>query len=161
MSVEFPLKASVDEVFAWICDPDFLVQRGLDLGELEMSCEVTEDDDGVHISSTRLSEVELPAFLRSIFDTQQQVEMEEHWTGDSKRMEGDVTILMPGQPVQINATRVIEATGKNSCVWRVSHRAKVNLPLIGGKAAGFVEKTVDDKALEELEYLAESLAESD
>ncbi|MEM9529676.1 MAG: DUF2505 domain-containing protein [Pseudomonadota bacterium] len=156
MSVKHTFKASVDAVFEYLTDPDFLVQRCEDLGDLESSYEVSEDDDYIYVSGTRVTRTELPGFLAKLFDAQQHIAIEEQWQGDSDRMEATYHMKSDGQPAEVAATIVLEAKGKG-CQYTIDHTPTVNLPLIGGKAAKFLLSETEKVALKELEYLAEHL----
>ncbi len=157
MSVKLTFKASLDAVFEHLADPDFLVDRAMAVGDVEASYEVEEDGDLVTVIAQRTTRTELPGFLAKMFKPEQDITITERWYGDSQRMEADYEMEIHGQPARVTAKIVLAATGKKTCSYTVSHKAKVDLPLVGGKAGKFLLAETEKVALAELQYLADQL----
>ena len=66
-------------------------------------------------------------------------------------------ITIKGQPVVISAEMALQPQG-GGCEYRVSHRCKAKIPLVGGKVEKFVLSQTDDGAVAELDYLKKALA---
>ena len=149
--------ASVDAVFEYLADPDFLVERAMAVGDVEASYEVEEDDETVTVIAERTTQTELPGFLAKLFKPEQEITITENWRGDSDLMEGDYEMVIHGQPARVNATITLKASGDNACSYTISHKAKVDIPLIGARAAKFLLGETERVAALELEYLAEQI----
>ena len=67
VSLEYAFDCNVDRVFSLLTDPDFLVDRSIQLGELAAECDVTERKDETVVSMTREVERKLPAFAAKLF----------------------------------------------------------------------------------------------
>jgi hypothetical protein len=157
MPLEYHFKATADKVFAKLSDPDYLVQRCLDLGELSAECSV--DDDGKEVVITLQREVErkLPAFLAKLFDPRQDVEMVERWSGKAGARTGSYTLKVAGQPVTVSAKMSLKAGPRGGCTYTVTHAAKAKIPLIGGRIEAFILEQTEQGARAELEHLAKHL----
>ena len=150
--------ASLDAVFVCLADPDFLVERAMAVGDLEASYDVEEDDEVVTVTAQRTTETDLPGFLAKMFSPEQEITVTETWQGDSDRMEGSYEMEIHGQPASVSASITLIADGDERCTYTISHKATVKLPLIGGKAAKFLQGETEKVALAELEYIAGQLA---
>ena len=149
--------ASVDAVFEYLADPDFLVERAMAVGDVEASYEVEEDDECVTVVAERTTRTELPGFLARLFKPEQEITITENWRGDSDLMEGDYEMVLHGQPARVDARITLKSNGEDSCSYTISHKAKVDIPLIGAKAAKFLLGETERVAALELEYLAEQI----
>lgn len=157
MSVEFNFSHSAEDVFELFCDPDFLVERCMAIGELSADVEVEEDDSGkVTVSMTREVKRELPAFLAKMFNPQQVVRVVETWQqiGDNFTGKGEITV--DGQPVNIKTSFTLKSTD-NGSVFAIKYAPKASIPLIGGRVEKFIEGQSEKDVLKELEYMAEKL----
>ncbi|MEM1091630.1 MAG: DUF2505 domain-containing protein [Pseudomonadota bacterium] len=157
MSVKMQFDASLDAVFEYLADPDFLVERAMGVGDVEASYEVEEDDETVTVIAERITRTELPGFLAKLFKPEQEITITETWTGDSDLMKGDYEMVIHGQPARVSASITLKADGDEACSYSITHKAKVDIPLIGAKAAKFLLGETERVAALELEYLAEQL----
>ncbi|MEM6574146.1 MAG: DUF2505 family protein, partial [Pseudomonadota bacterium] len=73
MSVKMQFDASLDAVFEYLADPDFLVERAMGVGDVEASYEVEEDDETVTVIAERTTRTELPGFLAKLFKPEQEI----------------------------------------------------------------------------------------
>ena len=74
----------VESVYTLLTDPDFLVERCLQLGELEASCDVEEKNGMTVVKLTRKLERDLPGGLSNIMGPVQTMHITEHWRSDSR-----------------------------------------------------------------------------
>lgn len=157
MPIEYHFKATVDKVFARLSDPDYLVQRCLDLGELSADC--TVDDDGKELVITMQREVErkLPAFLAKLFNPRQTVELTERWTARGATRTGSYTLKVEGQPVTVSAKMSLKAGPRGGCTYAITHAAKAKIPLLGGRIEAFILEQTEQGARAELDHLAKHL----
>lgn len=157
MSITQDFAASANKVFEQLCDPDFLVDRCLALGELEAECEVEERGGETVITMRRTVERKLPAFLARLFNARQQVELVERWKGKGKNRHGSYTLRVLGQPVRVEATLELRPLAGGGCSYTVNHTARADIPLVGRRIEAFILDQTEDGARAELDYLADSL----
>lgn len=157
MTVQIDFDQDVETVFNLITDPDFLVERSVALGELEADCDVEDYDDKTVVKLRRVVTRDLPAFLAKLFDPKQTLKMTETWNKDGSDWKGDYSIEVEGQPVSISATFSLSAKG-TGCSYQIQHKAKANIPLVGGKVEKFILSNTADGANQELEYAKQKLA---
>lgn len=157
MAMSYEFDCDVDSVAALLNDPQFLVDRCLELGELEAECEVADEGDTTVIHLTRKVERDLPAFLSKIFDPVQTLQMTEEWQSDGEGgWSGEFAIDIEGQPVSIAANFELYPTAAGSC-YTIEHQVKARIPLIGGKVEKFVLRQTKDTCRAELDYLRDQL----
>lgn len=157
MSLEFTFEQDVDTVFNTLTDPDFLVERCVALGEVEADCDVEDYEDKTVVILRRVVSRELPAFLAKLFDSKQTLKMTETWNKDGENWQGEYRVDVEGQPVTVSAKFSLESTSKGS-IYRIQHKAKANIPLIGGKVEKFILSNTEVGATDELEYTQKALA---
>lgn len=158
VSLEFSLPASIETVFDRLTDPDYLVERSLELGELSADCEVEESGKEVVITMRREVERKLPAVLARLFSPRQTVELVERWNTAGRVHKGSYRLSVLGQPVTVSATLELKAAGAGKSLYTVSHSAKASIPLVGGKVEAFILSQTEAGARAELEHLAKSFA---
>lgn len=156
MSLEFTFDQDVNTVFNLITDPDFIVERCVALGEVEADCDVEDYEDKTVVTIRRVVSRDLPAFLAKLFDTQQTLKMVETWNKDGENWQGEYRVDVEGQPVTVTAKFSLEAKGSGS-LYRIQHKAKANIPLIGGKVEKFILGNTESGAGAELEYTQNAL----
>lgn len=157
MSLEFTFSHSVDDVFDLFCDPDFLVERSMALGETSADAEI--EDDGTKVSITMRREVtrDLPKVLAKVFDSKQVLNMTEEWQQIGEAFIGKAKFVVEGQPVEINSELTLKPTD-SGCVFNVSYKAKAKIPLVGGKVEKFIIANCLEGVEKELEFTAKTLA---
>lgn len=158
MSVEFNFSHSAEDVFELFCDPDFLVERCIAIGELSADVEIEEDENGiVTVNMTREVKRELPSFLAKMFNPQQVVKLVETWQqiGDNYTGKGEITV--EGQPVSIKTSFTLKNTD-NGSVFSIKYSPKASIPLIGGRVEKFIEGQSEKDVVKELEFTAKKLA---
>lgn len=157
MALNFDFDQDVATVFNLITDPDFLVKRSTEIGELEADCDVEDYDDKTIVKMRRLVSRDLPAFLAKLFNPKQNLTMVETWLKDGEEWKGSYVVTVEGQPVTISADFSLKAKGTGSC-YSISHKAKANIPLVGGKVEKFILANAEEGALLELNFAKQSLA---
>ena len=157
MSMHYEYGQDAQSVFALLTDPDFLVDRCLELGELEASCEVKEHGEVTTISLTRTVERDLPRVLARVFDPVQTIHMTETWKPDDEdAYKGSYTFEVVGQPVTVRATFELYPT-EDGCCYVIDHTVKAKVPLIGSQVEKFIRGQVVDGCQAEMEYLEQQL----
>jgi hypothetical protein len=158
MSMHYEYEHDAQSIFELLTDPDFLVNRCLELGELEASCEVEENGDETVVSLTRIVERDLPRVLAKVFDPVQTIRMKETWVPDGPdAYKGNYVFEVVGQPVTVKATFELYSTD-DGCCYAINHTVKARVPLIGGQVEKFILGQVADGCLAEMEYVEQQLA---
>ncbi|MEH6592890.1 MAG: DUF2505 domain-containing protein [Halioglobus sp.] len=157
MSMNYEFEQDADSVFNLLTDPDFLVDRCLDLGELEASCEVEEQTDVTVITLTRKMERDLPRFLKGMVDSLQTIHMTEKWKPEGEGgWKGEYIFEMEGQPVTVRAKFELYPTDAGCC-YSIKHQAKAKIPLIGGRIEKYICAQAAEGCTKELDYAQKKL----
>ena len=157
MSMHYEYGQDVHSVFELLTDPDFLVDRCLELGELEASCEIEENGEETIISLTRTVERDVPKVLAKVFDPVQTIKMTETWEPDGEdAYKGSYVFEVLGQPVTVKASFELYTTD-DGCCYAIDHIVKAKVPLIGGQVEKFIKGQVADGCLAEMEYVDQQL----
>ena len=152
MSLHFEFDHDAHSVFAVLTDPQFLVDRCLEMGELEASCDVEERAKSTVISLTRKVEQDLPRFLANMIHPVQTIQMTETWRPDGNGgFTGNYTFVMQGQPVKISASFELYPTD-DGCCYVIDHSVKAKVPLVGGRIEKYVHGQAKQGCVKELEY---------
>ena len=157
MTLRYEFGRDVATVFQLLTDPDFLVQRSTDLGELSAQCDVAEKDATTKVTQKREIERELPSFLSKLFDSRQKITMTEEWKRQGDGYRGSSSYEVMGQPVTIRGRFELVPKGEG-CEYSVTHDVKVKIPLIGRKAEKYAAAQAQKSVLEELEYAGSKLS---
>ena len=155
--LDIDLDHTIEQVYGLLTDPEFIEKRSLALGDLSCECQAKDEGDTKIVTSTRTVKRDLPGFLSKIFPSEQEVKMVERWTSD-----GDggwnckQEVAMTGQPVSIKSDLELFPTGSGCCL-RFKAKAKVSVPLIGGKAEKFVVEQMNEGVEKDMEYVDKTL----
>jgi hypothetical protein len=157
MSIQYDLEHDIESVFGLLTDPDFLVDRSLQLGELEAACEVSDDGEIAVVEMTRKLKRDLPGFLAKMMDPVQTVRITERWQADGEGgWTGEYDFEMEGQPVWVGADFELYPTDAGCC-YAIEHRTRAKIPLIGRKIEKFVLTQAEQGCMAELDYLRDRL----
>jgi hypothetical protein len=155
--MEQKYNAPIHTVFALLTDPKWLEVRGLALGELSAQVKAKKSAQGVQISMTRRVKRELPALVAKVLPSESTLQFAEIWaTVDGGGYAGTLSMEIEGQPVRMNAHFSLEPAGKG-CVYRIEHRTKCSIPLLGGTVARFAQGQVEQGCADEFAYLLNDL----
>jgi len=157
MAFEYPLDCDPDTAQAKLADPDFIIQRSLDLGELSAEAEVEEGDEAIVVTQRRRVRRDLPSVLAKVFDDEQAMTVTETWSAwDDGSWSCEQVVEIEGQPVTIYGDIELSATD-DGCRYQIEQRAKARLPLIGGTVEKYVLGEARKTVERETEYLQENL----
>ncbi len=157
MSLEFTFSHSPQDVFELFCDPDFLVDRSMALGELSADAEIEEDGSTVTIAMRREVTRDLPKVLAKVFDPKQILNMKEEWQQIGDSYIGKSAFTVEGQPVEVKTEMTLKPTDQGS-IFSISYKAKAKIPLVGGKVEKFIISNCIEGTQKEMEFTAEKLA---
>jgi uncharacterized protein YndB with AHSA1/START domain len=155
--MEQKYSAPMDKVFALLTDPKWLEARCLAVGELSASIKAKKKNGGVVIAMTRRVRRELPGVLARVMSPESDLVFEETWSAEEDgRRTGTLTMDAVGQPVRMTATFELAPSGKG-CVYRITHKCKSGVPLIGGIVEKFAQEQVEEGCADEFRYLVDYL----
>jgi hypothetical protein len=155
--MEQKYNAPIDTVFALLTDPKWLEARGAAMGELSTSVKARKAAGGVTLSMKRRVKRELPSLVAKVLSPESDLVFEEVWAAatDAGRT-GTLTMEAVGQPVRMSATFELAPAGKG-CVYRITHKCKSSVPLIGGAVERFSLGQVESGCADEFAYLVDFL----
>lgn len=159
MSVSFEFSADAATVCDLLNDPDFRVEQALALGEKSASCELDGDDNAWDLTMDRvIVKDDLPKVVAKTFGAEQEMHCVEHWRATKDGWAGEHEISIKGAPVKITATFVLKNTAHGSS-YDVTHKAKVNIPLIGGTVEKYILKQIKDGVAADMRLASDRLDE--
>jgi hypothetical protein len=157
MPLNYEFEHDVESVFNLLTDPDFLVDRCLELGELEASSDVDQKGETTAVNMTRKLERKLPGFLAKMMDPVQTIHIKEKWQPDEEGgWVGEYAFEVEGQPVSISAKFELYPTDMGCC-YSIEHQASARIPLLGRKIEKFIHTQAVEGCTAELDYLRERL----
>ncbi len=155
--MEQKYSASADKVFALLTDPKWLEARSLALGELSAGVKSKKSGGGVALTMKRRVRRDLPGLLAKVMSPESDLVFEETWSAESEGgRRGKLTMEAIGQPVKMTAEFELVPTGKG-CVYRITHKCKSSVLLIGGAVEKFALGQVETGCADEFAYLVEYL----
>lgn len=157
MSLKFTFSHPAEAVFDLFCDPDFLVERSMAIGEVSADAEVAEDEDGViYVTMRREVNQELPSFLAKLFNPKQVLNVEETWQAKGDGFVGKSEYTVQGQPVNVKTEVSLTPSG-SGCIFSIDYKIKADIPLIRGKVEKFIKGNCEQGTQKELEFTAKKL----
>jgi Protein of unknown function (DUF2505) len=146
--------ATIDKVFALLSDPKWLQERGAAMGELSTKVKAKKSGGGVTLTMNRRVRRDLPALVSKVLSPESDLVFEETWSapGADGARTGTLTMEAVGQPVKMSATFELAPSGKG-CVYRITHKCKSSVPLIGGVVEKFAQGQVESGCADEFAYL--------
>ena len=155
--MEQKYNAPFDKVFALLTDPKWLEARCIALGELSASVKVKKRSGGVGVTMSRRVRRDLPSLVAKVMSPEADLAFEETWSAETDGgRSGTLTMDAIGQPVQMTAEFELFPASKG-CVYRITHKCKSTVPLIGGVVAKFAQSQVEKGCADEFAYLVEYL----
>jgi hypothetical protein len=129
--------ASPAEVYEMRADPVFRTRVCEAMGTLAHDVTVEETDDGLRVAVDVVQRTQgMPAFAKKVVGEETRVVQTERWPG---RQSGHIEVEIPGKPGHIRGTLSVAEAGDGS-VYEFDGEAKVNIPLVGGKLEGLIER---------------------
>ncbi len=153
--MEQKFNTTADHLFELLTNGKWLEERCLAMGELSAKCK-TKKSDGLQVTMNRRVHRDLPAMVAKVINPDSDIEIVERWSGTAAKRTASYILTIVGKPITVTADIELEATGK-SCVYRITHQAKVKVPLIGGVIEKFVIAETEKGCGDELTYLADYL----
>ena len=156
MTVAFEFNHDIETVYETLTNPEYLVDRCLDLGELSAECDVEEHEEGTTVTMVREMQQDVPKILQKLFGDVQTVDLTEEWTPADNGWHGHWVLQARGQSATLEADFTLEET-KGGCRYTVTHSAKAKIPLLGKQVEKFMLGQTKEGAENELNHLKEHL----
>jgi hypothetical protein len=129
--------ASPTEVYEMRADPAFRAQVCEAMDTLSHDVTVDDTDGELTIAVDMVQHTQgVPGFAKKVVGDQTRVIQTERWPATDA---GHIEVEIPGKPGHIRGTLSITEDG-NGSVYVFEGEAKINIPLIGGKLEGLIEK---------------------
>ena len=155
--MEQKYSAPLDKVFALLTDPKWLEARSAALGELSASVKAKKAAGGVTLTMKRRVKRELPGLMARVMSSESDLAFTETWAAEAEgARQGTLEMEAVGQPVRMSASFELAPAGKG-CVYRITHKCKASVPLIGGAVEKFALGQVEAGCADEFAYLVEYL----
>ena len=149
----------VDEVFATLSSPEWVATKAQRFGDGALVKQhEPRPDGGVLLAVSRELPGGVPGFLERFLPKDGRVVETFEWApsaGDGTRR-GTWKADIPGAPARLGGTMRLEPTATGSR-YTIEGDVKVSVPLIGGKAEGFIAEMVKKLAAKEHELLVTTL----
>lgn len=134
---ELTYAASPTEVYEMRADPEFraAVCEAMDTVRHEVSIDTGNGPFTISVDMVQHTQG-MPSFAKKFVGEETRVIQTERWAtvGD-----GQIEVEIPGKPGHIRGTLSLTETGDGS-VYCFDGEAKINIPLIGGKIEGLIQK---------------------
>ena len=116
-------------------------------------------DGGVDFSVSRELPSGVPGFLEKFLPKEGRAVQNESWGPPDANgvCNGTWSVDIPGAPAKLGGTSTLEPSGDGS-VQVIHGTAKVSIPLIGGKAEGFIVEMTQKLMAKEAELMVASLS---
>ena len=138
-SAEESFPADVEQVFAMMCDPDYLDFLIANSGGIDPGVSVDTGDDGtIVVTLDRSLPAQVPSFARAMVGDHITVRESRTWQppAEDGSRSGSLSVRFDGAPMEITGDLALENEDDGSRL-SVSGRVKASIPLVGGKLEEF------------------------
>ena len=156
MTIEYELGHPADRVYALLTDKQFLAERLEAVGEDPATIRISKKGKKVDIELHRAARRELPKVAAKLIGSVQKFTMKESWQPDGDGWTGNYKIEFDGVPGSVAAEFDLYPTD-DGCVYRITHKPKVNMPIVGKTLEKILASQVVDGCDAEIDYLVEVL----
>lgn len=156
MTIEYELGHPAERVYALLTDKQFLAERVEAVGEDPATIKISKKGKKVDIELHRAARRELPKVAAKLIGSVQKFTMKESWQPDGDGWSGSYIIEFDGVPGSVAAEFDLYPTD-DGCVYRITHKPKVNMPIVGKTLEKILASQVVDGCDAEIDYLVEVL----
>lgn len=118
-------------------DPGFRARVCEAMDTVSHDVTVEETDDGLRVAVDVVQHTHgMPGFAKKVVGDETRVVQTERWPG---LQSGHIDLEIPGKPGHIRGTLAI-IQGADGSVYEFDGEAKVNIPFVGGKLEGLIER---------------------
>jgi hypothetical protein len=146
-SLTYEYKAKPEQVAALVMNASYLRRRGEAAGDREIAIEVRREGDGVRLIISRQRTIDLPDFLKGVFQPTHRATESTLWRRDGMRWHAEFSLEVQGMPVSARGRSSLAARGQG-CGYESSFdvTARIPLPFVGTR----IEKLLADGLAEQL-----------
>jgi hypothetical protein len=156
MAIEYELEHPAERVFGLLTDKNFLAERLEAVGEDPPVINVSKKGKKVEIQLKRAARHDLPKVAAKLVGSVQKFSMKESWQPDGDGWLGKYLIEFEGVPGSVAADFELYPTD-DGCVYSITHKPSVNLPLVGKMLEKILVSQVENGCDAEIDYLVEVL----
>lgn len=156
MTIEYELEHPARQVYALLTDKKFLAERVEAVGEDPATIRISKKGKKVDIELHRAARRELPKVAAKLIGSVQKFTMKESWQPDGDGWTGNYVIEFDGVPGSVAADFDLYPTD-DGCVYSITHKPKVNMPIVGKTLEKILASQVVDGCDAEIDYLVEVL----
>lgn len=156
MAIEYGLEHTAGQVYALLTDKTFLAERIVAVGEDPPTIKIIKKGKKINIDLRRAARRDLPKVAAKVIGSVQKFTMQESWEPDGDGWSGSYLIEFDGVPGHVAADFDLYPTD-NGCVYSITHKPKVNIPIIGKTLEKILVSQVEDGCDAEIDYLVEAL----
>ena len=156
MTIKYQFSADAKTVYEKLTSAEFLKSRCESLGEIKVTCKVSEKDGVKTVTLDRTIRRDLPAILAKMFNPENRTVMTEKWQGKEGAYEGNYEIDVIGQPVKLFANFSLKDNAKGS-LYTIDHSCKARVPLVAKHVERFVVGQIGDGFNKEMDVLEKTL----
>jgi hypothetical protein len=152
-TVKYPYTFDSEAVFGVFTRKDFIEPKYAYVGATNFEfIEYGEKDGTFIIHTTRDISAEIPGFAKKFISPTTTIIQKEVWTlSDEPTKKGVVEVKAKGLPMQMAGDIILQPTNEGS-ENILTYEIKVNIPLIGGKLASFLDAEGRKTADKEYEF---------
>jgi len=139
-TVRYPYSFNSETVFAVFTRKDFIEQKYASVGATNLQfIDYGEKEGTFVIHTTRDISADLPGFAKKFLNPTTTIVQKEVWTlTDDPTKKGVVEVQAKGLPMQMTGDIILKPTNDGS-ENILNYEIKVNIPLVGGKLASFLD----------------------
>ena len=155
----FSSSAPVEQVFGTLTSTGWVETKAERFGDgARLTRHEPRDDGGVVLTVSRELPSGVPGFLERFLPQDGRVLETFDWGAPAAggARHGTWSADIPGAPARLGGTMRIDPTDAGS-IYTISGEVKVKVPLVGGKAEGFIAEMVHRLAAKEADLLRETL----
>ncbi|MBF0452055.1 MAG: DUF2505 domain-containing protein [Candidatus Magnetomorum sp.] len=149
-----------DAVYNMLLNRDYVEKKYPEIGFTDVKIVYFDKKDDTFVIQTRRDIVaDIPGFAKKFIQPKSTLIQTDTWViSDDPRKTGTVQLETEGLPVRMNGRMQLQPTD-DGCLNVFDYEIKVNIPLIGGRLARFLEeqgmKSGEDEYVYNLAYLKE------
>ena len=156
MTIEYEIAHPAENVYALLTDKKFLAERVEAVGEDPATIKLSKKGKKVDIELRRASRRDLPKVAAKLIGDVQRFTMKESWEPNGDGWSGSYLIEFDGVPGSVAADFDLFPTD-DGCVYSITHKPKVNVPVVGKTLQKILASQVEEGCDAEIDYLVDVL----
>lgn len=160
LTADHPYQASVDQVYRYFRDPALVIAKYQALGHREVTVIHSDESDEGYLSCVeRQVPADVPALLKALLGSYNQVRQTEQWFSyDDGSLGCELKVEISGVPVAISGNMQLYEEGQG-CINHIELTISSSLPLIGSALVNFIAGDSEKAMSAEYAYISSQLAE--